>query len=88
MTQQEHILLLRQRHKHMIAVGSGDGQQETEGRRWYWRRCGGVEREQGEESECTKEAKDANGEKEQEVEGQRQRGGGALKFGFRVQGEG
>ena len=36
---------------------------------------GGVEREQGEASECTEEAKEANGEKEQEVEGQS--GGGA-----------
>ena len=38
---------------------------------------GGVEREKGEESECTEEAKEANGEKEQEVEGQWRRGGGA-----------
>jgi hypothetical protein len=30
---------------------------------------GGVEREQGEESECSEEAKEANGEKEREVEG-------------------
>ena len=30
----------------------------------------GVEQEQGEASECTEEAKEANGEKEQEVEGQ------------------
>jgi hypothetical protein len=29
---------------------------------------GGVEREQGEESECSEEAKEANGKKEQEVE--------------------
>ena len=29
---------------------------------------GGVEREQGEASECTEEAMEANGEKEQEVE--------------------
>jgi hypothetical protein len=29
----------------------------------------------------TEEAKESNGEKEQEVEGQWRRGGGALKFG-------
>jgi hypothetical protein len=39
--------------------------------------AGGVEREKGEESECTEEAKEANGEKEQEVEGQWRRGVGA-----------
>ena len=44
------------------------------------------EREQGEESECTEEAQEAYGKKEQEVEGQWRRGSGALKFGFRVQG--
>ena len=32
------------------------------------------------------EAKEENGGKEQEVEGQWRRGGGALKFGFRAQG--
>ena len=47
---------------------------------------GGVEREQGEESEFPEEAKVANGEKEQEVERQWRRGGGAFKFGFQVQG--
>jgi hypothetical protein len=47
---------------------------------------GGVEREQGEESECKEVAKEATGEKEQEVEEQWRRGGGALKFCFRVQG--
>ena len=47
---------------------------------------GGVEREQGEASECTEEAQEANGEKEQEVEGQWRRGSGALKFVFRVEG--
>ena len=47
---------------------------------------GGVEREQGKESECSEEAKAANEEKEQEVEGQWRRGDCALKFGFRVQG--
>ena len=47
---------------------------------------GGVETEQGQASECSEEAKEANGEKEKEVEEQWQRGGGALEFGFRVQG--
>ena len=37
---------------------------------------GGVEREQGEASECTEEAQEANGEKEEEVEGPS--GGGAV----------
>ena len=45
---------------------------------------GGVEREQ--EEVCSEEAKEANGEKEQEVEGQWRRGSGALKFVFRVEG--
>jgi antitoxin component YwqK of YwqJK toxin-antitoxin module len=36
--------------------------------------------------ECSVEDKKANGEMEQEVEGQWRRGGGALKFRFRVQG--
>jgi hypothetical protein len=48
--------------------------------------AGGVERVQGEESECTEVAKKANGEKEQDVEGQWRRGGGASKFGLRAQG--
>ena len=43
---------------------------------------GGVEREQGEESECAEGAKEANVEKEV----QWRRGGGVLKFGFREQG--
>ena len=49
---------------------------------------GGVEREQGEAPECSEEAKETNGEIEQEVLRGRQwrRGGGALKFGFRAQG--
>ena len=46
----------------------------------------GDEPEQGEESEFSMEAKEANGEKEQEVEGQWRRGGGDVKFGFKVQG--
>ena len=57
---------------------------------WWWKRQrgrggtgggagGGVEREQGEASECTEEAQEANGEKEQEVEGQS--GGGAVAEG-------
>ena len=41
---------------------------------------------QGEESECSEGAKEADGEQEQEVEGQWRRGGGALKLVFRVQG--
>ena len=47
---------------------------------------GGVEREHVEESECSEEAKEANGEKVQVAEGQWRRGSGALKFGFSVQG--
>ena len=47
---------------------------------------GGVDREQGEVSQCSEEAKEANGEKKQEAAGQWLRGSGALKFGFRVQG--
>jgi hypothetical protein len=34
----------------------------------------------------SEEAKESIGEKEQEVEGQRRRGGGALKFGLGAQG--
>jgi hypothetical protein len=40
---------------------------------------GGVEREQGEASECTEEAKEANKEKDQEVEGQWRRRGVVLR---------
>ena len=39
----------------------------------------GVEQEQGEASECTEEAKEANKEKDQEVEGQWRRRGVVLR---------
>ena len=44
---------------------------------------GVVEREQGEASKCSEEAQKANGEKDQEVEGQLRRGAHALKFRVR-----
>ncbi len=49
---------------------------------------GVVERERGEASECIviEEARKANGEQEQEVEGRWRTGCGAVWFGFRLQG--
>ena len=45
-------------------------------------------REKKEESQCSEEAKETNSKNDLEMEGQWQRGGGAWRFGFSVQGEG
>jgi hypothetical protein len=47
---------------------------------------GVVERERGEASECTEEARKANREQEHEVEGRWRTGCGTVWFGFRLQG--
>ena len=63
---------------------AGEPEKRQRGRGGTGGGAGGVvEREQGEASKCSEEAQKANGEKDQEVEGQLRRGGDALKFRVR-----
>jgi len=63
---------------------AGEPEKRQRGRGGTGGGAGGVvEREQGEASKCSEEAQKANGEKDQEVEGQLRRGADALKFRVR-----